>query len=99
MQLLPTNTALRVTVGPFLDFDDGVTPEIALTVTNTACTMKVSKDDGSAVVRTAITLSASLGNNDMIHIVDDTEGYYDLELTQAQLNFLGRMELSFRNFL
>jgi hypothetical protein len=57
--------------------------------------MKVSKDDGSAVVRTALSLTASGGNNDMALIANDTEGYYDLELTQSQLNFLGRMELSF----
>lgn len=95
MELVPTNTALRTEIGPFVNYEDGVTPLLSLTVTNITCSMKVEKDDGSAVVRTTITLSASGGNNDMIHITDDTEGYYDLELTQAQLNFLGKMKLSF----
>lgn len=94
MKFLKTNTATRVCVGPFLDATDGVTPETALTVTNCTCEMFVEADNGSGVTRTAITLTASGGSNDMVHITSDTAGYYDLELTAAQLNVVGRMTLS-----
>lgn len=94
MKFLKTNTATRVCVGPFLDVTDGVTPETALTVTNCTCEMFVEANDGSGVTRTALTLSASGGNNDMVHITSDVGGYYDLELTAANLNVLGRMTLS-----
>lgn len=94
MRLLKTNTAIRISVGPFVDYETG-DPEIALTVTNTICEMYITPNDGSAVTRTAITLTASGGNNDMVHIADDIGGYYELELTQSQTNFLGRMRLCF----
>src|SRR5512139_1875098 len=94
-QELKTNTAVRISVGPFLDVTDGKTPETAMTVTNITCELNQEDDDGSAVNRTAITLSASGGNNDMVHITDDVGGMYDLELTAAQLNFLGRATLVF----
>jgi hypothetical protein len=94
MITLKTNTAARIVVGPFLDATDGVTPETGITVTN--CTAELYKiaNDGGAVTRTALTLSASGGNNDMVHITDDVGGYYDLELTAANLNFLGNARLS-----
>lgn len=88
---LKTNTAVRIVVGPFLDCTDGVTPELALTVT--ACTAEImhEHDDGSAPTRAAITLTASGGSNDMVHVhASDVGGYYDLELAQADVNFLGR---------
>ena len=94
MRLLKTNTAIRILVGPFLDNASGE-PEIALTVTNTICEMIITPNNGGAVTRTAITLTAGGGNNDMVHIADDIGGYYDLELTQSQTNFLGRMRLAF----
>ena len=34
MRFLRQNTAVRITVGPFLDKTDGITPEVALTATN-----------------------------------------------------------------
>jgi len=57
--------------------------------------MYAEDDDGTAVNRTAITLSASGGDNDMVHITNDVSGYYDLEMTAAQLNVLGRVTLVF----
>ena len=96
-QELKTNTAVRISVGPFTDVGDGKTPETAMTVTGITCELYQEDDDGTAVNRTAITLSASGGNNDMIHITDDTAGMYDLELTAAQLNFLGRATLTFHD--
>jgi hypothetical protein len=43
----------------------------------------------------AITLSASGGSNDMVHITDDVAGMYALELTAAQLNWTGEGTLTF----
>ncbi len=94
MRLLKTNTAVRVSVGPFIDYEDG-TPETALTVTNTTCEIYIIPNDGTAVTRTTITLTASGGDNDLIHIASDVGGYYDQELTAAQTNFLGRMRLCY----
>lgn len=93
MQYLRTNTATRITVGPFLDKTDGVTPEVALTVTS--CKLTFIVDDGGVptlVLDAAPT--ASGGANDMVHITGDDAGYYDLELAAANVNYLGRAKLA-----
>lgn len=94
---LPTNRAVILTVGPFVDFSDGVTPETAMTVTNiTACLTKDSDAGGAGVAPTIVlnaTLTASGGSNDMVHLTGDTVGLYSLEMTAAQLNFVGRGRL------
>lgn len=93
MRFLRQNTATRVTVGPFLDKTDGITPETALTVTNEKLTLVV--DDGGVptlVIDAAPT--ASGGNNDMVHISGDDAGFYDLELTATQTNYVGRAMLA-----
>ena len=93
MRDLRQNTATRVTVGPFIDKTDGITPEVALTVTSEKLTFVV--DDGGVptlVLDTAPTASA--GANDMVHITGDDAGFYDLELAAANVNYLGRAILS-----
>lgn len=93
MRFLRTNTAVRVTVGPFLDKTDGVTPETAITVTS--CKLTSTVDDANVptlVLDTAPT--ASGGSNDMVHITGDDAGFYDLELAAANVNYLGRMMLA-----
>ena len=93
MRFLRTNTACRVTIGPFFDKTDGVTPETALTVTN--CKLTFMVDDGNVptlVLDAAPT--ASGGSNDMVHVTGDDAGFYDLELTAANVNYLGRAMLS-----
>ena len=95
MQWLKTNTAVVVTVGPFLDVTDGVTPEIALTVTNCLLTLVAETDAGSAPTLVLdVAPTASAGSNDMVHITSDSAGYYSLELTAANLNRLGRIRLN-----
>jgi len=94
-KVLKTNTSIIIAVGPFVDFSDGVTPEIAMTVTNITCELYTETDAGSAPTRTAITLTAASGNNDMVHMTSDVAGFYSLELTNTQLNVLGRAMLSF----
>lgn len=96
MRFLRTNTATRVTVGPFFDQTDGITPETALTVTSEKLTLVV--DDGGVptlVLDTAPT--ASGGSNDMVHITGDDAGLYDLELAAANVNYVGRAILSLTN--
>lgn len=93
MQYLRTNTATRITVGPFLDKTDGVTPETALTVTNEKLTFVVD-DSGVPTLVLDTAPTASGGNNDMVHITGDDSGYYDLELTAANVNYLGRAKLA-----
>ena len=93
MRFLRQNTAVRITVGPFFDKTDGVTPETGLTATNEKITFMV--DDGNVptlVIDAAAT--ASGGNNDMVHVTNDDAGFYDLELTAAQTNYLGRAMLA-----
>ncbi len=90
---LPTNTATILTVGPFFDATNGVTPETTMTVTNITCELYKDSDAGAAPTRTAITLAASGSNNDMALITDSASGCYSLELTAAQLNFVGRARL------
>ncbi len=93
MRFLKTNTATRVTVGPFLDKTDGVTPEVALTVTS--CKLTLMVDDGGVptlVLDAAPTASA--GANDMVHVTGDDAGFYDLELAAANVNYVGRAMLA-----
>src|SRR5690242_909389 len=93
MRFLRSNTAIRLTVGPFLDKTDGVTPETALTVTS--CKLTLMVDDANVptlVLDTAPT--ASGGANDMVHVTGDDAGFYDLELAAANLNYVGRAMLA-----
>ena len=93
MRFLKQNTATRVTVGPFLDVTDAKTPEVALTATNEKITFVVD-DAGVPTLVIDANATASAGNNDLVHISGDDAGYYDLELTAAQTNYVGRATLS-----
>lgn len=93
MRFLRTNTAIRITVGPFLDKTDGITPETALTATNEHLTLMVDDANVPTLVLDA-NATASGGNNDFVHVTGDDAGFYDLELTAANLNYLGRAMLS-----
>lgn len=95
MRYLRQNTAVRITVGPFFDKTDGITPETGLTVTNCKLTFMVDDDDNSAAnLIIDASATASGGNNDMIHVSGDDAGFYDLKLTQAQTNYVGRAMLA-----
>lgn len=93
MRFLRQNTAVRVTVGPFLDKTDGITPETGLTATNEHLTLIVDDGNVPTLVLDA-NATASGGNNDFVHITNDDAGFYDLELTAAQTNYVGRAMLS-----
>jgi hypothetical protein len=93
MRFLRTNTACRVTVGPFMDKTDGITPETALTVT--ACKLTLMVDDGNVPTLVLdVAPTASAGSNDMVHVTGDDAGFYDLELAAANVNYLGRAMLA-----
>lgn len=93
MRFLRQNTATRITAGPFLDRTDGITPEVALTVTNCALTLMVDNAGVPTLVLDAAA-TASGGDNDMVHVTNDNAGFYDLELTAAQTNYVGRAMLA-----
>ena len=95
MYILKTNTATRIAVGPLVDPTDGKTAETGLTVTDLSVQLYQIKNDGNAVVRTQFAPTASGGNNDMALVASSTDGMYDLELTAAQLNWLGNGRISF----
>lgn len=95
MRFLRYNTAVIITVGPFVDFQDGVTPETALTVT--ACHLQMIKDDDDGTAPNLIidaAPTASGGDNDMVHITNDDDGMYSLELTATQTSNYGRVIIS-----
>jgi hypothetical protein len=93
MRFLRFNTATRLSVGPFYDKTDGITPEIALSVANEKLTLVIDESNvPTLVLETAPT--ASGGSNDMVHISGDDAGMYDLELAAADTNHLGRGILS-----
>src|SRR3990170_5873331 len=93
MRYLRNNTATRITAGPFLDKTDGVTPEVAITVT--ACKLTFMVDTGGVpTLILDVAPTASGGSNDMVHITGDDAGFYDLELAAADVNYLGRAMLS-----
>ena len=84
------NTAQIITVGPFLDKTDGVSPELSLTVTGCHITLVADTADGSAPTLVIdADATASGGDNDLVHITNDNAGYYSLELTAAQTNRVG----------
>ena len=93
MRYLRTNTATRITVGPFFDKTDGVTPETGLTATNEKLTMTVD-DAGVPTLVLDANATASGGSNDFVHISGDDAGFYDLELAAANVNYLGRAMLA-----
>src|SRR5574343_331807 len=95
MYELKTNTAVRIAVGPLVDPTDGKTAETALTVTGMVVDIEQRDNDNTDVKRTSFSHTPSGGNNDMMHITNDTMGMYDLELTAAQLNFVGNARLIF----
>lgn len=93
MRYLRYGTATRVTIGPFLDKTDGITPEVALTVTSCHLTLMADTAGVPTLVLDA-NATASAGDNDMVHVTGDDAGFYDLELTAAQLTYYGRAMLS-----
>lgn len=94
MRYLKTNTATTITVGPFLDKTDGITPETAITVTGIHITFMVDNAGTPTLAVDADATTAGGGANDMAHVTNDDAGYYTLELAAANVNYLGGALLS-----
>lgn len=95
MQYLRTNTAVIVSVGPFLDKADGVTLETSLTITNERITLVAETDDGNAPTNVLdnVTGATSGTSNDLNYITGNDAAMMQLELSAANVNRLGRMRL------
>ena len=93
MRYLKQNTATVITVGPFYDKTDGITPEVALTATNEKITFIVD-NAGTPTLAVDANATASGGSNDFVHVTNDDGGYYTLELAAANVNYLGGALLS-----
>jgi hypothetical protein len=96
VRFLKTNTAVIVTVGPFYDKTDGVTIEGSLTITNERITAIKDTDDGNAptIILDNVTGATSATDNDLNYITNNDAGLMQLELTAANVNFLGRLFLT-----
>lgn len=96
MRFLRTNTAVIISVGPFYDRTDGVTPETALTITNERITLVAETDDNSAptLVLDNITGATSGTSNDLNYITGQDNGMMQMELSAANTNRVGRMMLT-----
>lgn len=93
---LRTNTAIIVTVGPFLSITDGVTLQTSLTITNEKVSFVVDLDDGNAptLVLDNITGAASGTANDLNYITNCDAALMQIELAAANVNYLGRARLT-----
>lgn len=95
MRYLRAGTAVRVTVGPFLDKTDGVTPETGLTITNERITLTHDTDDGSAptLVLDNVTGATSGTANDLNYITGQDNGMMEIELAAVNVT-VGRMRMT-----
>lgn len=96
MRFLRQNTAVLISVGPFLDKTDGVTLETALTITNERITLTADTDDNSAPTNILdnVTGATSGTSNDLNYITGNDAGMMQLELAAADTNRVGRMFLT-----
>lgn len=95
MMELKTNTDYRLVVGPLVSYTDGHTPQTSVTVGSITAELFRMKNDNTAVVRTALTLTASGGSNDMVPVPSNALGLYDLEITASQINWYGNGKIGF----
>jgi hypothetical protein len=96
LRFLRQNTAVKITIGPFLDHADGLTPLIAMTEANLEGAVCYDADDGDAVTLVGAahfhpSHHDAAGDNDMLYLA---AGLWEMELTAAQTNYTGRMMLS-----
>lgn len=92
---IKTNTATKIVVGPFYDGTDHETPELGLTVGDIDC--ELAWDNAGSPVLIELTLTASGGDNDCALLTGSENGLYTLELTAANVNYLGTGTITFRD--
>lgn len=93
MLFLRKDTVTTIIVGPFIDKTDGVTPEIALTVTNIDVELYL---ENMSRIAFQPTLSGG-GTHDMWRHSGDIGGWYKLELEAADVAQLGKLMVSFED--
>lgn len=87
---IPTNTALYIPVGPFLDKADGITPELSITVANSAITLIAGASDETAPTVVLDSVAGNNATNTLVHITGDDAGMHYLKLTAANNNRYGK---------
>lgn len=87
---IPTNTALYIPVGPFLDKTDGISPELSVTVANSAITLIAGAADETAPTIVLDSVAGNDGTNTLVHIANDDAGMYYLKLTASNNNRYGK---------
>jgi hypothetical protein len=97
MRYLKQNTATIVTIGPFIDKTDGVTLKDAIAEgASELITFIVDSNDGSAPTKVLDMVATNAStDNDVTDL--GTSGYYGMELTAANTNYVGRAVLSITN--
>jgi len=86
---LKIDTATNVLVGPTTAIADAIAPVVAMTVGDVSC------DLFKGVARTALTLTTvGAGVNDLV-LVASSDGYWNLELTAANVDTLGELTIGF----
>ena len=80
MHILKADTTVDIRVGPFVDATDGVTPETGITTLTTADQAELLEHNGAATTDIS-------GNT--IAAVTGCDGWYDLTLTNTQLDTEG----------
>ena len=83
MQELRQSTEIKVRIGPFVDVNDGFTPETGVDV-STADEAELLKHNGVATVD----ISGSTWS-----AISDCDGYYDLTLSTTDTNTLGQLSV------
>lgn len=96
MRYLRYNTAVQVTVGPFLDKTDGITLETGLTITNERISLVVDADnnDEPTLVLDNVTGATSGTSNDLNYITNCDAALMRLELSAANTSYYGRAMLT-----
>ena len=84
-------TAVTITIGPLLDFADGVTPVTAPTLGDITAAIIKGGGTSTGPARSTITLTASAGDNDFVHLGD---GYFSLELAAGNTDTVGTMRVT-----
>ena len=86
MLWLKQSTAVTFQLGPFVDKDDGVTPEtgLATNMDNATTGIRVSKNGVASIDRNSATVPAH-----------DDDGYYRVELSTTDTNTLGTLHVQY----
>lgn len=92
---IKTNTATTICIGPFRDGTDHETPETGLTVADIDC--ELVWDNAGTPTLIELSLTASGGDNDCALLSGSENGIYTLELTAANVNYLGGGTVTLRD--